>query len=402
MFIAMNKTTELYYESAYIKEFEAVVVSCDAASDGKYEIILDKTAFFPEQGGQTSDVGVLTDNTGNTVNVLHTSISEENDETIIRHITDGALAAGSNVTGKIDWKHRFSNMQQHTGEHIFSGIVSKRFGYDNVGFHLSDSEVTMDYSGVLAPADIKDIELAVNRAIWENVKVIAEFPDKDRLDSIDYRSKKELTGDVRIVTVEGYDCCACCAPHVEHTGEIGLLKVVGLQNYKKGVRVSILCGERALLYLDNEHEILSKLSGRFTTSTDKVITSVNKLFEDNDSLKNRLVNANDKLMEYELLGIDKGLSNVFLVKEKDFDQVLMRKAVNNLAKEHAGYCGIFAGDDAGYRFIIASGTEKRDCKNALDALKASFDVKGGGSSAMIQGNIAASDISQVLNICNNL
>lgn len=402
MFIAMNKTTELYYESAYIKEFEAVVVSCDAASDGKYEIILDKTAFFPEQGGQTSDVGVLTDNTGNSVNVLHTSISEEDNETIIRHITDGALAAGSNVIGKIDWKHRFSNMQQHTGEHIFSGIVSKRFGYDNVGFHLSDSEVTMDYSGVLTPDDIKDIELAVNRAIWENVKVIAEFPDKDRLDSIDYRSKKELTGDVRIVTVEGYDCCACCAPHVEHTGEIGLLKVVGLQNYKKGVRVSILCGERALLYLDNEHEILSKLSGRFTTSTDKVITSVNKLFEDNDSLKNRLVNANDKLMEYELLGIDKGLSNVFLVKEKDFDQVLMRKAVNNLAKEHAGYCGIFAGDDAGYRFIIASGTEKRDCKNALDALKASFDVKGGGSSAMIQGNIAASDISKVLNICNNL
>ncbi len=408
-------TEELYYTSAYITEFFAKVISCDKVDNG-YEIILDRTAFFPEQGGQGCDNGVLelvNDNMTNdsgalqSVKVQHVSIEQthgDNGEiiTTVRHLVDKEIPEGESVHGIIDWNHRFSNMQQHTGEHIFSGIVSKRFGYDNVGFHLSDSEVTMDYSGVLTLADIKDIELAVNRAIWENVKVIAEFPDKDKLDSIDYRSKKELTGDVRIVTVEGYDCCACCAPHVEHTGEIGLLKVVGLQNYKKGVRVSILCGERALLYLDNEHEILSKLSGRFTTSSDKVITSVNKLFEDNDSLKNRLVNANDKLMEYELLGIDKGLSNVFLVKEKDFDQVLMRKAVNNLAKEHAGYCGIFAGDDAGYRFIIASGTEKRDCKNALDALKASFDVKGGGSSAMIQGNIAASDISQVLNICNNL
>lgn len=400
MFIAMNKTTELYYESAYIKEFEAVVVSCAAASDGKYEIILDKTAFFPEQGGQTSDVGVLTDNTGNTVNVLHTSISEENDETIIRHITDGALAAGSNVTGKIDWKHRFNNMQQHTGEHIFSGIVSKRFGYDNVGFHLSDSEVTMDYSGVLTPADIKDIELAVNRAIWENVKVIAEFPDKDRLDSIDYRSKKELTGDVRIVTVEGYDCCACCAPHVEHTGEIGLLKVVGLQNYKKGVRVSILCGERALLFLEKEHDMVTELSNRFTTSADKVITSVNKLSEDNDSLKNKLNAANDKLMEYELDAIDKGLSDVFLVKEKEFDQNLMRNTVNKLAAEHSGYCGVFAGDDGGYRFIIASGTDKKDCKALMNMLKSEFDAKGGGSGAMIQGSIGSVDISEVIEKCS--
>lgn len=400
MFIAMNKTTELYYESAYIKEFEAVVVSCDAASDGKYEIILDKTAFFPEQGGQTSDAGVLTDNTGNTVNVLHASISEENNETIIRHITDGALAAGSNVTGKIDWKHRFSNMQQHTGEHIFSGIVSKRFGYDNVGFHLSDSEVTMDYSGVLTPADIKDIELAVNRAIWENVKVIAEFPDKDKLDSIDYRSKKELTGDVRIVTVEGYDVCACCAPHVEHTGEIGLLKVVGLQNYKKGVRVSILCGKRALLFLEKEHDMVTELSNRFTTSADKVITSVNKLSEDNDSLKNKLNAANDKLMEYELDAIDKGLSDVFLVKEKEFDQNLMRNTVNKLAAEHSGYCGVFAGDDGGYRFIIASGTDKKDCKALMNMLKSEFDAKGGGSGAMIQGSIGSVDISEVIEKCS--
>ncbi len=400
MFIAMNKTTELYYESAYITEFDAEVTACVGNEDGRFEVILDRTAFFPEQGGQSSDLGVLLDDNGSTVDVLHVSISEEDGETVIRHITDGEVAVGSRVHGSVDWEHRFNNMQQHTGEHIFSGIVSRKFGYDNVGFHLSDSEVTMDYNGVLTPEDIKEIELEVNGAIWENVRVIAEFPDKDRLDKMDYRSKKELTGDVRIVTVEGYDVCACCAPHVEHTGEIGLLKVVGLQNYKKGVRVSILCGKRALLFLEKEHDMVTELSNRFTTSADKVITSVNKLSEDNDSLKNKLNAANDKLMEYELDAIDKGLSDVFLVKEKEFDQNLMRNTVNKLAAEHSGYCGVFAGDDGGYRFIIASGTDKKDCKALMDMLKSEFDAKGGGSGAMIQGSIGSVDISEVIEKCS--
>ncbi|MBR4670497.1 MAG: hypothetical protein IKO84_07850 [Butyrivibrio sp.] len=395
----MSKTTELYYESAYITEFDAEVIACKGDENGKFEIILDKTAFFPEQGGQSSDIGLFTDESGATCDMLHASISEENGETIVRHTTDGALAVGSRVHGSVDWEHRFSNMQQHTGEHIFSGIVSEKFGYDNVGFHLSDSEVTMDYNGVLTVDDIREIELLVNRAIWENVRVTAQFPSKEELDKIDYRSKKELTGDVRIVTVEGYDVCACCAPHVDRTGEIGLLKVVSLQNYKKGVRVSILCGKRALLFLQKEHDMLSELSGRFTTSTDKVMASVNKLFEDNDELKGKLNAANDKLMDHELENIDKTLSDVFLVKEKEFDQNLMRNTVNKLAADRTGYCGVFAGDETGYRFIIASGTDKKDCKTLMDILKSEFGAKGGGSNAMIQGSITGADISEVLGKC---
>ncbi|MBQ9619017.1 MAG: gamma-glutamyl-gamma-aminobutyrate hydrolase family protein, partial [Neisseriaceae bacterium] len=154
----------------------------------------------------------------------------------------------------------------------------------NVGFHLSDAEVTMDYNGVLGPEDIKKIELMVNRAIWENIEVICRFPSKEELDTIDYRSKKELTGDVRIVTIPGYDDCACCAPHVEKTGEIGLLKVISCQNYKGGVRVNILCGGRALEYIQNEHEIVSQLSGMLTTSADKIIPSLNKMRDENADL----------------------------------------------------------------------------------------------------------------------
>ena len=398
----MNKTKELYYDNAYVKEFDAKVLSCDWIEEGKYAVVLDSTAFFPEQGGQSSDVGVIKDGAGAEHKVLHVSIKEENGETLIRHIVDSEIPLDSNVHGRIDWEHRFSNMQQHTGEHIFSGIVAKEYGFDNVGFHLSDTEVTMDYNGVLTSEDISKIEMLVNKAIWENVKVTCEFPDADKLSSLEYRSKKELSGDVRIVTVEGYDCCACCAPHVERTGEIGFLKVVGLQNYKLGVRVNILCGKRALMFMESEHNIVSELSGRFTTSSDKVLTSINKLFEDNEALKKRLYEANNKLIKYELDEVNPHLINVFLVKDKDTDQTLMRKMVNILAASHSGYCGIFAGEGADYRFLISSGTLVRDCKALLEAMQKEHGAKGGGTGTMIQGSLSGVDIEAVIKTCNRV
>ncbi len=402
----MDKTKELYYESAYLKEFDATVVACDnkQTKDGKefFEIVLDRTAFFPEQGGQSSDGGVITvcDDDKLQAMVSHVSIDKEG---VIRHIADKELPVGAKVHGQIDWNHRFSNMQQHTGEHIFSGIVHSRYGFENVGFHLSDSEVTMDYSGVLTAEDIKDIELWVNQAIWENVRIICEFPSEDRLKEIDYRSKKELSGDVRIVTVEGYDVCACCAPHVERTGEIGLLKVVGLQNYKGGVRVNILCGKRALLYLQGEHGIITELSGMLTTSADKIIPSVKKLSEENIELKSELTAAREKLIDIEIAEIDAGLKNVFLLKEAGLDGNVMRKTVNALTSGHSGLCGVFSGDaKTGYKFMIGSGSGGRDSRQAMEILKAECGAKGGGSPQMVQGSLASAGIEAVLAKLNEL
>lgn len=394
----MNKTAELYYESAYIKEFDATVVACEAkqTKDGKtlYQIVLDKTAFFPEQGGQGSDIGTLETNDKNSIVISHVSIDKEG---VIRHISDKEISVGTKVHGAIDWAHRFSNMQQHTGEHIFSGIVHSKYGFENVGFHLSDSEVTMDYNGVLSQEDIRDIELLVNQAIWENVSIRCEFPTKEELDNIEYRSKKELTGDVRIVTVEGYDVCACCAPHVEKTGEIGILKVVGLQNYKGGVRVNILCGKRALLYLQGEHGIVSELSTMLTTSADKVIPSVKKLSEENITLKSELTAAKEKLIEVEIAEIDKSLKDVFLIKKAGLDGNVMRKTVNALIAEHSGLCAVFSGDEkSGYKFIIGSGSDGRDCKEAMEILKAECGAKGGGSPQMVQGSFVTDRINVVL------
>lgn len=390
---SMVKTTELYYQDAYLKEFEAEVSSCTEGRDGSFLVVLDRTAFFPEQGGQSSDIGTISG-----AGVSHVSIKDG----VITHITDKELAVGEKVRGVIDWNHRFSNMQQHTGEHIFSGIVNSRYGYDNVGFHLSDSEVTMDYNGVLTDDDIREVELAVNKAIWENIEVKCEFPAKEILDTLQYRSKKELTGDVRIVTIPGYDSCACCAPHVARTGEIGFLKVVSCQNYKGGVRVSILCGKRALEYINAQTDVVSELTALLTTGSDRVVSSVKKLSEENYCLKGELSECREKLIGYELDSIDKNKENVFLKKQSGLDGSLMRKTVNALTKAHKGFCGMFSGDDStGYKYIIATGDGNRDLKALQGMLHDEYGAKGGGSSAMIQGSMGPADIADVILKCES-
>ena len=232
-------TEKLYDQDAYAVEFDAKVLSCEAYHDkdeSGYHVVLDRTLFFPEEGGQSPDKGTI-----NGIEVTDVQIKKD----VVTHSLKEPLAVDENVHGKIDWTHRFNNMQQHSGEHIFSGIVHSRFGYDNVGFHLSDNIVTMDFNGVLTADEVKEIETAVNDVIVKNLPVEITYPAKEELAALDYRSKIEIEGQVRIVTIPGVDVCACCAPHVKRTGEIGTLNVQSLSNYKGGVRISILSGFRA-------------------------------------------------------------------------------------------------------------------------------------------------------------
>ncbi len=390
----MVKTTELYYESAYTDEFDATVTSCIKGDNGSFFVSLDRTAFFPEQGGQSCDKGFITDEEGTSHEVRYVSIKDG----IVTHETDAELNPGSRVHGRIDMAHRFSNMQQHTGEHIFSGIVHSIFGYDNVGFHLSDSEVTMDYNGPLTLEDIAMVERKANEVIWKNLEVKCEFPSDEELADIDYRSKKELTGDIRIVTIPGVDICACCAPHVARTGEIGLLKVVKTQNYKGGIRVNILCGERALMYIRQDQLVVADLTALLTTGRDKLAESVKRMSEDIYSLKSELSSLREKLISYELAEIDPALKDVYLVKEEGLDQNIIRNTVNALTQAHSGFCGVFAGNaDSGYRYVIASGSEGRDSRCLQTILRDEFGAKGGGSPAMIQGSLpGGKEISEVL------
>ena len=399
-----EKTIKLYDENAYSTEFTAKVLSCEKVEEkeGQYRVVLDRTLFFPEEGGQTPDKGAIIPfsedeaeafNEHGTVPlscgkdeglaVLDVQIKSD----VIYHTVAVEIKEGTTIFGRIDFEHRFSNMQQHSGEHIFSGIVNSKFGYDNVGFHLSDSIVTMDYSGQLSPEEIADVELTVNRAIYENREIRAFYPAPEELSDIDYRSKKELTGAVRIVEVDGYDVCACCAPHVHRTGEIGILKVVNFQNYKGGTRVSILCGRRALEFLSGEHSMLQELAAELSTSGDNIPVIVHKQQDEIAALKRSLSEAGEKLLNIEADKLPADVKNPCLFADKASDPNVIRRVVNRLVSERAGYCGIFFGDeDEGFRFIIGSG-DGLNSNDVIAELKKSFTVRGGGKPVMVQGSI---------------
>lgn len=381
-----EKTTYLYDSNAYATEFDATVLICEEVSQNEYHLILDQTLFFPEQGGQSPDKG--------TINEIQVSDVQINDG-IINHtltVTDETSAnaipkAGDKVHGIIDWTHRFYNMQQHSGEHIFSGIVHSRFGYDNVGFHLSDQTVTMDFNGVMSEQDIYDIEYEVNKAITENIEVQVTFPSKEELEKLEYRSKIEIEGQVRIVTVPGYDVCACCAPHVRRTGEIGMLKVMGIQNYKGGIRVTILCGFRALMAFREKSAVISELTGFLTTGQDKLVDTVKKLKTTNQSMSSQLAQANQTLLLQKLESIPAEQEDVIMF-ESGINTKTLRNVINSMMEKHSGYCAIFVGDNEnGYSYVV--GSKNKDCKEIAGKLRDEFAAKGGGNSQMIQGSIAA-------------
>ncbi len=374
-------TKYLYDTLPYEAAFEATVVSCAEVETG-FEIELDQTLFFPEQGGQTPDQGVLFTETGE-IEVTDVQIRDG----IIYHTVAEAIVVGSLVAGRIDWDYRFSNMQQHTGEHIFSGIVKELFDYDNVGFHLSDSIVTMDYSGALTEAQVQDVEMRANKAIWEDHSVIATFPTDEELATLEYRSKKELTGQVRIVTIEGVDVCACCAPHVRSTAEVGILKVMSIQNYKGGTRLSILCGKRAFEVFAKDQQLISQLKHTLSANEEDLLPFVEHLKDENASLHYELNGVYTEELTRELLSMDTS-EPAIIFTTKTFDAKVVRDAINERVKLSEELAAVFSQTKEGsFSFII--GSAKVDCREIASALRERFGAKGGGQVRMIQGNVSA-------------
>lgn len=399
--MSMTETIKLYDRDAYATEFEADIISCEPnmADDKQFDIILNQTLFFPEEGGQSPDMGILggyrvVDVQIKNGVITHTVETSAGDCCDVEKKAE--LAAGVHVQGKIDWQHRFYNMQQHSGEHIFSGIVHRRFGFENVGFHLSDSVVTMDFSGVISPEDIAEVEHEVNVAISKNIPIEVTYPSRDELAQLEYRSKIEIEGQVRIVTVPGYDVCACCAPHVKRTGEIGMLKVMNYQNYKGGVRVSILCGFRALEAFRQKCDIISELMGIFTTNQEAIVDNVTKLKAVNQSLKSELGTAKSALLDYKVAELPADTDNAVLF-ECGIDTNTARNCVNALVEKYSGFSAFFMGnDEEGYSFII--GSRNADCNTVAAALRNKLGARGGGKPVMVQGSVKAakSEIEEVL------
>lgn len=371
----MNK---LYYDSTYIKEFEAQVLSCQEGKKG-WEITLSATAFYPEGGGQPADTGLLG-------NVRVTDVHEKDGQVV--HYTDGPLPVGEMVRGVIDWDRRFQHMQEHSGEHLVSGLIHQRFGYDNVGFHMGTDEVTIDFNGVLEWGDLMAIEEKANGMIWENLEISAVYPEKDELDAMEYRSKKELTGAVRIVSIPGGDVCACCGTHVERTGEIGLVKFLSMIHYKGGVRISLLCGKRAVEDYERKRDQVQKISVLLSARPGEISRAVEKLKDEEAKLQEKLVAAYDKLIASEVRDIKEGDGDIFIL-EPDFEAIQLRHLVNRLLEEKKGRTVLALGGAAEGSFLYVLGSRDGDMRRLSRELNGLLNGRGGGSAQMAQGTFFA-------------
>lgn len=370
-------TEKLYYQNSKLYTFTATVLSCEEKGE-QFLCVLDKTAFFPEGGGQKADSGTLDE-----VNVL--DVQEKNG--VITHMTDKPLTVGASVHGALNEEQRFRRMQNHTGEHVFSGVVHAAYGYTNVGFHMAEDCMTVDFDGVLNADQLKEIEDECNRVITNNVAVNCIFPTPEELESLDYRSKLELTQDVRLVEIEGIDLCACCAPHVESTGEVGLLKVLDCMPHRGGTRITLICGLDAFEHLRTHYNCNRKVSALLSARAVETPQGVEKLQEDIVSLKREITALQTKINRLLANGLEQtdGCAVIFMEDAKTDEM----RSLCNLCLPKCGQmmCVCSGNDENGYAYIIGSQTV--NLREKSKEINTALNGRGGGQPTMIQGSFKA-------------
>ncbi len=383
----MNKTIRLFDENSHLYSFDAAVLSCEAAVDPRsFAVVLDATAFFPEGGGQGADRGTLG---GLTV----TDVQEQNG--IITHTVCAdacPFSVGETAHGELDRALRHERMQCHTGEHIVSGIIHRRFGFRNVGFHLGDDDVTLDFDGVLDRATLDEIEDEANRAVAACLPVRAWYPDPEELSRLAYRAKLELTEGVRIVEIGedgAIDRCACCAPHVANTGEIGMIKLLDFIHYKGGVRIHMHCGVRALADYRRRYTAVATIAAAMSVKQDEVTAGFDRLCAELDE-KRQVISALRGRLEVLMADAIVPTEGSLCLFDTDLEAVEMRRLLNRAVQKCGRFCGVFVGDDErGYRYVIGRGTPELDLRAYVKDINAALSARGGGSSEMLQGSSTA-------------
>ncbi len=379
-------TEKLYYADSHLKTFMARVLSCDRADRG-WAVILDRTAFFPEGGGQPADTGFL-----GGVRVLDVRECGED----ILHYTDGPLEIGSPVFGELDWDKRFRRMQNHSGEHLVSGLVYRLYGFSNVGFHMGADCVTVDFDGELDREALDKIETLANIAVGENLPVKAYFPSPSALKRLKYRSKLELAEHVRIVKIKGYDVCACCAPHVSRTGEIGAIKLLEHERHRGGVRISMLCGLDALEDYRKRYASTAEISALLSAKHHEVAAAVRRVLDDLGALKLGLAEARKQLVLAKAALLPETDGNLCLF-EPQLDTDSLRELVTLGMERCGGVCAGFTGVECDWKYVI--GSRHADLRKAAKNINRALNGRGGGRPEMIQGAVSCSkkDIEEYFN-----
>lgn len=385
-------TNMLYEEDAYLASFLAKVIACErleeANNEANWAVVLDRTAFFPEGGGQDADCGTLN---GQTV------YDVQSVDGAVKHFVKEPFNVGEEVEGKLDWNVRYRRMQNHSGEHLFCGIMNQKYGFENVGFHMGDDLITVDLDGFLSPEQLKEIEEEANRAIYRNSPIYCVYPEAS--DELVYRSKIELDAEIRVVIIEGYDACACCAPHVKTTGEIGVLKVIDSQAHRGGVRITLKCGSSAYedyaLLQDEIVQIMRAFSAKRSEchlAAERVAGQLKAQMETITVLKKQITSLYiEKLREGVERNPDKKAELIF---DSGLDDVQMRALLNEGVAMIPGIVAGFMGtDEEGYRYIMAKnesvGEEGPNLRDLARMMNEMLGGRGGGSPKMIQGSVSA-------------
>ena len=367
------ETRKLYYEDPFMRSFAATVLSCEEAKGG-CAVVLDETAFYPEGGGQPYDTGVLGE----------AKVLEVHDKNgVITHLCNKPLAVGASVEGKIDWARRFDHMQQHSGEHICSGLICERFRCDNVGFHMGTDTVTIDFNADISWEELMEIEEAANRYICEDHPIDIRFYRGAELDKVEYRSKKPLEGDVRIVAFPGADCCACCGTHVVRSGQVGLVKFLSVQKFREGVRIELLCGDRARRYLSACWEQSLHIGQALSVKPVASAAAVERLQSELGALKLRCAKLEESAFA-QIAAQYEGKGDVLLF-EDEMSGDSLRKLCDAVANACGGRCAVFAGTDGAYKYAIGhAGGELRDFTKKMNA---ALSGRGGGKPNFVQGSV---------------
>lgn len=369
-------TRKLFYDDSHLTDFTATVLSCQPGEAG-FQVVLDQTAFYPEGGGQPCDTGTL--GGANVTDVRET-------DGVIVHTCDAALAAETQVAGQVDWVRRFELMQQHSGEHIVSGVVHQLYGLDNVGFHMGAEMITIDFNGELTDDQLLHVEWLANGVIWKNSQILERYPTPAELDQLDYRSKKALTGQVRLVEFPGIDLCACCGTHVKRTGEIGLIRLFSCAKLRGGCRIEMLSGSRCLQYLREIWDQNRQISGLLSAKPLETAVAASRMASELADTKFRLTQLENQLFDQRAQGL-RGAGNVLLREEG-----LSPDAIRRLAIAVGAVCGgraaVFSGaDGAGYQYaLVCDGGNLQALSREMNA---ALDGRGGGKPGFVQGSVRA-------------
>ena len=370
-------TERIYYTDSYCQEFTAAVRSCEPGKKGRWAVVLDRTTFYPEGGGQPGDRGTL-----GGVRVLDTH--ERHGEII--HLTDGPLGVGDTVTGVLDWARRFDLMQNHSGEHIVSGLIHARWGCENVGFHMGSESITIDFDREFPAEELPEVEREANAVVWSDVVTDITVYSHEEAQQQEYRSKKELPGDVRVVRFPGADSCACCGTHVRRTGEIGLIKLLSVQRSRGGMRLEMLCGTRALAYVNRVMEQNHQISVALSAKALGTAAAVERLKTEHDRAVYRLVGLENQAFARRAEELS-GTGNVLLL-ESAMSPESVRKLAVAVLERCGGRCAVFAGDDEqGYKYAV--GDPRGGLRELARALNQALRGRGGGKPDFIQGSVQA-------------